>query len=74
MEKFMKEKGPERGRRSMETPGGETEEKEATGIEYSEEFESSIEKMLRKYMDEMLKKYMEEMLGKKNRRDRKVKE
>ena len=62
MEKFMKEKGPERGRGSMETPGGEIEEKEATRIEYSEEFESSIEKMPRKYMDEMLKKYMEEML------------
>ena len=61
MKKFMKEKGAEMGRGSMKTSGGEIEEKEATRIEHSEEFESSIEKMLRKYMEEMLRKYTEEI-------------
>ena len=63
MEKFMKENEPEVGRESMEIPGGETEEKEVTRIEFSEEFESCMEKMLivRKYVDEMLRKYTEEI-------------
>ena len=55
MEKFMKEKKSEVERVSMETPGEETEEKEAARIKISGEFESFMEEMLRKYTEEIEK-------------------